>query len=57
MTQMLALRSNEEAQGMITLLGDCQMIPGLERTPLTLYEIVKATRDRADRDDFYERWK
>lgn len=54
MKQMLSLRTNEEAVALIHLLQDSQPIPGLHRTPITQYEIVEATRNRADRDDFQE---
>lgn len=56
MKQMVNLRTNEEAQAMITYLQESQPIPGVDRIPITQYEIVKATRERADREDFRE-WK
>lgn len=55
MNQMINLKTNEEAIAMIDYLQEYQAIPGLERTPITQYEIVRATRERADRDDFSER--
>ena len=47
--------SVEDAMKMINFLKEFQPIVGLERIPITQYEIVKATRERADRDDFTER--
>lgn len=57
MRQLLNLRTNEEAVALINLLRDSQPIIGLERIPITQYEIVQATRERADRDDFQEQRK
>jgi hypothetical protein len=58
MRQMLSLRTNEEALAMISILEDSQPIVGMDRIPITQYEIVQATRERADREDFKERkWK
>lgn len=53
--EMLKLESVEDAMKMINFLKEFQPIVGLERIPITQYEIVKATRERADRDDFTER--
>lgn len=55
MERMIHLRTNEEAVALINELQDSQPIVGLDRIPITQYEIVKATKDRADREDFKER--
>lgn len=57
MKKMLRLESIDDAMKMITFLQDFQPIIGLERIPITQYEIVQATRERADREDFKERNK
>lgn len=57
MKQMVNLKSNEEAQGMIQRLQDCQPIPGYHRTAVTVYEIVAATRRAVELDNFKERHK
>lgn len=56
MKRMLSLRTNEEAAALISELQDSQPIVGLDRIPITQYEIVKATKERVDREDFKE-WK
>lgn len=57
MKQMVNLKSNEEAQGMIHKLQDCQMIPGYHRTAITQYEVVAAVRRAVEYDNFKERKK
>lgn len=55
MTQrMLNLGSKTDAFRMIDELKDSQPILGLDRIPITQYEISEATKNRADRDDFQE---
>lgn len=51
------LQSNDDAMKMVTELKTSQAIIGLERIPITQYEIVEATRLRVERDDFYDRTK
>jgi len=55
--RMNALGSKSEAFKMIEELKDSQPIIGMDRPPLTAYEQVSATRERADREDFKERQK
>lgn len=57
MKRMLNLESMEAAYQMVKFLQDFQPIVGLHRAPMTQYEVVEATRLRADRDDFKERKK
>lgn len=55
--QMNSLEYKSEAFKMIDQLKDLQPVPGVDRTAITQYEISKAVKDRADRDDFQERNK
>lgn len=57
MRKMLKLESMEDAYKMVKFLSDFQPILATERTAITQYEIVQATRERADREDFKERKK
>lgn len=57
MKRMLNLESMEDAYRMVKFLDDFQPVPGIDRAPMTQYEVVQATRERADRDDFKERKK
>jgi hypothetical protein len=52
--RMKALTTNDGAWRMINELMLLQPVPGVHRTPMTLYEIVEATTKRADLDDFQE---
>jgi len=53
--RMRSINSNEGARMMINELLPLQPIPGVHRTPITVYEIVEATKNRADLDDFQEK--
>lgn len=55
--RMNALKTKSDAFRMIDELKDSQPIVGVDRVAMTQYEIVKATKERADRDDFQERNK
>ena len=57
MKRMTQINSNEGASLMISELLESQPIVGLDRIPITQYEIVAATRDRVDRENFKERGK
>lgn len=57
MKRMLRLGSMEEAIRMVKFLEDFQPVIGIHRAPMTQYEAVQATRERADREDFKERKK
>lgn len=57
MKRMLKLESMEDAYKMLNFLNEFQPVPGRDRTAITQYEIVQATRERADRDDFTEQRK
>lgn len=57
MKRMMQINSNEGAIIMINELMESQPIVGLDRIPITQYEIVEATRNRADRENFKERGK
>jgi hypothetical protein len=57
MKRMLRLESIEDAMRMVKFLEDFQPVPPHDRAAVTQYEIVKATRERADYDDFKERKK
>lgn len=54
MKRMLNLESIEDAARMVAFLKDFQPILGIHRAPMTQYESVQATRERADYDDFQE---
>lgn len=53
--KMLKLESMDEAFKMVGFLKEYQPNIGTHRAPMTAYETVQATRERADRDDFKER--
>jgi len=55
--RMNALQNKSEAFKLIDDLKDSQPIIGLDRPPVAQYEVNKAAKDRADRDDFQERNK
>lgn len=55
--KMLNLESVSDAMRMLEFLKDFQPIPGIHRTPITQYEIVQATRERVERENFKERSK
>ena len=55
MKKMLRLETIEEAYKMVNFLQDFQPIPGRDRIAITQYEIVTATKNRADIDDYYDR--
>lgn len=55
--KMNALKTKSDAFRMIDELKDSQPIVGVDRVAMTQYEIMKATKERADRDDFQERNK
>lgn len=57
MKRMLKLESMEAAYKIVKFLEDFQPIVGVHRAPVTQYESVQATRERADREDFKERKK
>lgn len=57
MKRMMKLETIEGAMQMINYLKQSQPIVGLDRVPLTQYEIVEATRRRVEREDFKERKK
>lgn len=57
MKRMLNLESMDDAYRMVKFLQDFQPILGIHRAPMTQYEVVEATRLRADYDDFKERKK
>lgn len=57
MKRMMKLETIEGAMQMINYLEQSQPIVGLDRVPLTQYEIVEATRRRVEREDFKERKK
>jgi hypothetical protein len=57
MKRMLKLESIEAAMKMVNFLKDFQPVLGIHRAPMTQYEVVQATRERADLDDFKERKK
>lgn len=57
MKRMMQLETIEGAMQMINYLKQSQPIVGLDRVPLTQYEIVEATRRRVEREDFKERKK
>jgi hypothetical protein len=57
MKRMLKLGSMQEAVIMVNFLKDFQPVLGIHRAPMTQYEVVQATRERADLDDFKERKK
>lgn len=54
MKRMLKLESTEDAIRMLKFLEDFQPVIGIHRAPMTQYEAVQATRERADLDDFKE---
>ena len=54
MRRMLKLESTEAALKMVKFLQDFQPVIGIHRAPMTQYETVQATRERADLDDFKE---
>lgn len=54
MKRMLNLESMEDAARMVNFLKDFQPVIGIHRAPMTQYEAVQATRERADYDDFQE---
>jgi recombination protein RecT len=55
--QMLGLETKSQAFKMIDELKDSQPIIGLDRPAGPQYEIAKAVKNAADRDDFYEKKK
>lgn len=57
MKRMLRLESMEDAYKMVNFLSDFQPIVGLDRIPITQYEIVEATRRRVEIENFKERKK
>lgn len=57
MKKMLRLESMEDGYRMVNFLSDFQPIVGVHRTPITQYEIVQATRERVERENFKERNK
>lgn len=57
MKRMMKLESMEDAVQMVKFLQDFQPVIGIHRAPMTQYEVVEATRQRADYDDFKERKK
>lgn len=57
MKRMMQINSNEGAMIMIGELQESQPIIGLDRIPITQYEIVAATRNRVDIENFKERGK
>jgi len=57
MKAMLKLESEEEAWKLIKKLEEYQPVPGRDRTAITQYEIVEATRRRVELENFKERGK
>lgn len=57
MARMMQINSNEGAMLMAEELKESQPIIGLDRIPITQYEIVEATRNRVERENFKERGK
>jgi len=55
--KMLRLESMEDAYKMVNFLSDFQPIIGVHRAPMTQYEVVQATRERVERENFKERKK
>lgn len=57
MKRMMQINSNDGAMMMVVELQQSQPIIGLDRIPITQYEIVEATRNRVERENFKERGK
>lgn len=57
MKRMMQINSNEGAMIMVGELLESQPIVGLDRIPITQYEIVEATRRRVELENFKERGK
>lgn len=57
MRYILKMETVEEAYALIKKLEEYQPVPGRDRTAITQYEIVEATRRAVELDDFKERKK